>query len=276
MGWLPGPASVMIGLPPELCAKAALEAVEADKHVFVEPPFGVGGDTDKLLDAAEGAARVFHVDVELRYLPVVEAMRKLLRGGVLGRLLLVRAELTNDWARRPDFGGSFLGSQVFSLGTWYVDLLDAIADAGPSRVDVFGSYPPDTSNMVTGTARIQFADGATGEWAFNLAANKELELRLKVTGAEGEAEADLVGGSYRYRAFDSEWRMGSADCARPEHGFVGLRKSVSAVLVAVRGEGSSRSGAGTYRRLHAVLASLRQSETEGDSVRVPVGPGEDA
>ena len=268
--------AVMIGLPPELSAKAALEAVEADKHVFVEPPFGVGGDSDRLLDAAEGAATVFHVDVELRYLPVVEAMRELLHGGVLGRLLLVRAELANDWARGPDSGNPFLGSQVFSLGPWYVDLLDAVADADPSRVDVFGSYLPDTSHMVTGTATIQFASAAVGEWAFNLTANKELELRLKVTGTEGEAEADLVGGSYRYRAFDSEWRLGSADCARPEHGFVGLRESVSAFLAAVRGEGSSRSGAGTYRRLHAGLTSLRQSETERHWVGLPAGPGEDA
>jgi predicted dehydrogenase len=257
---------VMVGVPPELTTRVAVAAVEADRHLFVEPPFAIGDDTDRLLDLAERSGRVFHADLELRYLPVVAAVRSLVEKGGLGRLLLVRVELENDWAERGTMNEPFMGSMAFSLGTWYLDVVDALVDGTPERMDLFGSYPAGAPIMQTGTASVQFAEGVVGEWAFNLRSGKELELRLKAVGTEGEAEANLLDGAFRHRAFGTEWRSESADCARPVRGFVGMRESVGSFIAAVRGEGVSSSGAGMYRRLHTVLSALRRSEQQRRSV----------
>lgn len=259
---------VMVGVPPELTTKVAIAAVEADRHVFVEPPLAIGDDTDALLDLAEKSGRVFHADVELRYLPVVAAVRSLVGNGGLGRLLLVRVVLETDWAGRGAMNEPFLGSMAFSLGTWYLDVVDALVDRTPERVDLFGSYPAGAPIMQAGTASVQFAEGAVGEWAFNLGSGKELDLRLRVVGTEGEAEANLLDGAFRHHTFGMEWRSESADCARPVLGFVGMRESVGSFVAAVRGEGVSSSGAGMYRRLHTVLSALRRSEQQRRSVNL--------
>ena len=133
--------AVMVGVPPELTTEVAVAAVEADRHVFVEPPLAIGDDADRLLDLAEKSERVFHADLELRYLPVVAAVRSLVEKGGLGRLLLVRVELETDWAGQEAMKEPFLGSMAFSVGPWYLDLIDALVDGRPERVDLFGSYP---------------------------------------------------------------------------------------------------------------------------------------
>lgn len=260
--------AVMIGLPPELTAEAVATAVEAGVHIFVEPPFAAAGETEAALEAAEGSGRVFHADTELRYLPVVDAVRGLVAAGGAGRPLLVRVELSNDWAAKGALGPPFMGSLAFSLGVWYLDVVMAVVEARAERADLFGSYPPGSSAMQIGTATVQFDGGTVGEWAFNQCSGADLALRLKVVGSEGEVEADLIEGSLRHRGLGGEWRHDRADCARPAFGFVGMRESVDAFLASVRAGSPSGPGAAEYRRLHAVLSALLLSEREKRSVQV--------
>ena len=256
--------AVMIGLPPSLAAQATIAALKADKHIWVEPPIEDADDTNGVLDLAGKSERVFHVDLELRYLPVVSAIRDIVSSSNLGRLLLVRVELANDWARveaEPEQEKDVLG-----LGTWYIELLDAFVSKEPQRVDVFASYPRYPSLMEWGTFTLQYPDAVVGEWAVNLHNGKEWELRMKLVGTEGEVEANLMDGAYRYRAAGGGWQSGTADCSRPEYGFVGMRESVLAFLAAIRGERDTCSGPETYRRLYRSLGALRQAEQQKRSI----------
>jgi predicted dehydrogenase len=259
--------AVMIGLPSSLAAEAAGAAVQAGRHVFVEPPINGASDTGGVLDLAERSDTVFHVDLELRYLPVVDALREMASEGRLGRLLVARVELVNDWFRHRTETEAQKGFDVFGLGTWYIDLLDAIFDQSPERVSVHGSYPRYDNLMELGTAVLEYPDTALGEWQINLSGGG-WELRLNLTGTEGQVEADLMSGIYRYRAAGEAWRTVTVDASRPEHGFVGMRESVLAFLAAVRGETPSRSGPETYRRLHGTLAALTRSIDTKDPVRM--------
>ena len=260
--------AVMIGLPPSLAALATVAALKADKHVWVEPPIEGADDTNGVLELASQSERVFHADLELRYLPVVSAMRDYVTSGNLGRLLLVRVELANDWARveaEPE-----QERDVFGLGTWYIELLDAFVDREPQRVDVFASYPTYPTLMELGMFTLQYPDAVIGEWSVNLRDGEDWELRMKLVGTEGEIEADLMDGAYRYRVAGGNWQFGTADCSRPVYGFVGMRECVLAFLSAIRGERGTLSGPGMYRRLYRSLGALRQAAQQKRSITLDI------
>jgi hypothetical protein len=83
---------------------------------------------------------------------------------------------------------------------------------------------------------------------------------MKLVGTDGEIEANLMDGNYRYRTAGSSWQSGTADCSRPKLGFVGMRESVQAFLAAIQGKRDTYSGAKTYRRIYRSLEALRQAE----------------
>ena len=255
--------AVMIGLPPLLSARAATAALEADVHVWVEPPFLDDDDTARMLKVARGVKKVFHADLELRYLPAVTALREMASGRGLGELRRVKVELENDWATKPTWEEPTESSLVYNLGPWYIDLIDAFLGKAPDRASVAATHRRGGAVDV-GTASLQFPGGAVGELAIDLHSGPELQLRLKVVGSDGEAEADLISGTYRHRQAGGEWTSGVADCARPVRGFVGAWESVRVFLSAIRGDGETESGPAEYRRLQAALVALLKSErTEG-------------
>jgi predicted dehydrogenase len=258
--------AVMVGLPSETTAAVCIAALETGKHVWFEPPLADTDETGRLLDLADRSELVFHADLELRYLPVIGALREIFAQGELGRPLLVRVELENGWARERALDDVSPESMAGTLSTWYVDLMDAIFEKPTRRVDLYGSRPRHESVVEVGTAAVEYSDEAFGEWAFNLRSGEDLALRIKVAGTEGEAEADLLTGAYRHRVRDSEWVSAAADCSRPVHGFVGMRESVEAFLSAVRGQGRTKSGADVYRRVHAIQMALQRSEAEGTPI----------
>lgn len=258
--------AVMMGLPSETTARVCIAALEAGKHVWFEPPLADTDETGRLLDLADRSELVFHADLELRYLPVVGALRALLARGSLGRLLLVRVELENGWARERALDNDAPESMAGTLSTWYVDLMDALFEKPARRVDLNGSRPRHESVVEIGTAAVQFSDEAFGAWTFDLRSYEDLSLRIRVVGTEGEAEADLLTGTYRHRVRDGDWVSAAADSSRPIHGFVGMRESVQAFLSAVRGRGRTDSGAEVYRRVHAIQTALQRSEAEGTPI----------
>ena len=241
--------AVMIGLPRPENVRAATRALEAGKHVWVEPPFAHGPEAERLFDVADSSAAALHVDLELRYLPVVQAVVGLTTRGVLGRPRSVKVELTNDWGRRR--GARHMGTVVSGLATWYADLVELFAGGTIEEVELVGS-----DAMESGTAKLRYSDGLTGEFEFELDGPSTWDLRLKVATAAGEAQADLFTGYYRHRVGDGDWTTGVADCLRPDYGFVGMRESVAAFVSAIRGEQPTMSGPDVYRGLHRTLGEF--------------------
>ena len=241
--------AVMIGAPRPVNARIAIAAIEAGKHMWVEPPFADGEETDELLERAAGSGTVFHADLELRYLPVVAAIRELTGPGPLGELRSARVELSNDWGNSPA-DDRHMGATVAGLSTWYVDLIDALFEETPGSIEVRGG-----EQMKAGSALIRYERGRSGELAFDLT-RPGWDLRLRVEGAEGKAEANLMDGEYRYAIGGSGWISRTANCDRPEYGFVGMRESVAVFFAAVRGEAETASGPVTYRRLHRILTEV--------------------
>ena len=235
--------AVMIGLPSGLVSDVAIAAIAAGKHAWLEPPPPGDSRIAALLDFAGRSGLVLHADMELRYHPVVAAIAGLLEGK-LGPALAVRVLQRCNWAMTWDEDAVERGGMASGLSIWYLDPVDALVDREPRRVDVMGARPRFPRAVETGSALVEY-DGAVGEWAFNLRSPERLSLRLEVAALEGEAEADLMTGRYRYRAGSPDWVEALAPPALPAYGFVGMRECVAAFLVAVRGEGRQPHAAPT-------------------------------
>ena len=249
--------AVMIGLPSDISTEAASAALDAGNHLFLEPPLLDDDRAVVLLDKAERSRQVFHMDLELRYLPVIKTLRDMASRGEFGSLLSIEARHVCDWSARRD---PALPSMVPGLSTWYVDAMDAVADSVASRVELFAAPP----RQQVGRALFQLSNGATSEWNFDLRSPEPFSLTIEVVGSDGAAFADLLSGEHRYRTGDADWTAGVLDCSRPILGFVGMRESVHAFVDAIHGDAPTLSGAAVYRRIHSMQTAVRAAHAELD------------
>ncbi len=249
--------AVMIGVPSEVSPEAALASVQSGKQVFVEPPLGQSKTTDRLLGVASKSGRVFHVDLEGRYLPAMDAVRDVVGNPGFGALETVTVELDNNWA--IEWGKGHPG-MVTGLSTWYVDLIDYLVESPPEEAEVVGAEEK------VGQATMSYHGGVEGVWRFNLQTGGELSFRITATGELGTVRADLLTGEYQWQLSGDS---GSGDApSLPAQGFGGMSESVQAFLSAVRGLGETRSGPSEYGRVHTTIGALNRSWKEGSAVRV--------
>jgi len=271
--------AVTLALPNHLHSAALDAALRTDKHLFVEPPLGLAAaEVDSALDRAAAREAVFQTDLELRYLPVLEELRRRLAAGDFGRPLLARIELWCDWgygggnwAQDPSGEGFFLW-----LGCWYLDVLDVLLGTEPLRAEVIGGRARNGSLLDHGWAVLEYPGPAlaqdeadpssvAGRFAFNLVAVAGRRIAAQVAGTEGEAEADLPSGILRQRRVGQpDWSETPHPASEPVHGFIGLRESLCGFLDAVRTGTPVRADVNVSRRVHhAALACQAAAEGPG-------------
>ena len=101
-------------LPPNMHTEAAIAALEAGKHVFVEKPMALtAGDCDRIMKVAEKAGKQVLVGQVLPLMHEYAFARKTIAGGKYGKLL----------------GGHF--ERVISDPLWIKDFYDAEKVGGP-------------------------------------------------------------------------------------------------------------------------------------------------
>jgi len=186
--------AVMMALPNHMHADAIAAAVAAGKHLFYEPPVAMDeASIEKTFAAMSHTDRVVQVDLELRYLPVIDAVRQLLADGQIGKPLMAKISLWCNWG----YGGGewydeVQGQDFFLwLGCWYLDALDCVFGAAPVDANVTGGYASNGTLMDHGWATLAYPDDRTGQYEFNLVATTEAKIALHVAGTAGEIEADI-------------------------------------------------------------------------------------
>jgi len=96
--------AVCIATPISTHRRLAEEAFAAGKHVFVEKPLAANViDSEAIIRASERAARTLMVGHTFVYNPAVEAVRDLLRHGVLGDVFYVDSQRVNLGIHQFDF-----------------------------------------------------------------------------------------------------------------------------------------------------------------------------
>ena len=149
--------AVDLCLPTDLHAQAAVDALEAGKHVLVEKPMALNGeDCDRMMAAARSAGRLLMVGHVIRfwgaYLPLIEA----LRSGSLGRLRSLdlrrqcAAPAWGGWLSDPKRSGGGVFDLLIHDVDLCIDLLgapQAVAATGDADYLAANLYYGDTTSV---------------------------------------------------------------------------------------------------------------------------------
>ncbi|MBD3349925.1 MAG: hypothetical protein GF364_00385 [Candidatus Lokiarchaeota archaeon] len=138
--------AVIIATPDGMHAKMAIQAFDANKHVFLEKPVGINlEENHDILHKAVDSGKIFQVGYQGRCLPFFKAIKQIIdqgNDGVLGRPLFVQANelyyggyhyFRSWWRLRKNIGGIMYQkiSHDFDYLYWLF--------GEPERISCFGS-----------------------------------------------------------------------------------------------------------------------------------------
>ncbi len=140
----PAVDAVVIAVPPQFHLELTLQALAAGKHVVVEKPaFPRLGDFEIVQAARDQAGRVVLVGENDHYKPLVVCLRRLLRDGAVGDLLMAqfttlirRFKGADDWRLDETLAG---GDAFFEEGIHWLHIANSL---GPLITEVHGFRPP--------------------------------------------------------------------------------------------------------------------------------------
>ncbi|MCP9869745.1 Gfo/Idh/MocA family oxidoreductase [Synechococcus sp. Cruz-7B9] len=134
---LPDVDAVIVGVPYEEHATAAIAALSSGKHVYLEKPFATDPDeAGRILAESLRSDRVLMVGFNYRFHPFHRQMRDAIRSGAIGEVLDLRSafhfsrQVGVDWqlTRHGSFGA------LFDIAPHHIDLTRFLLDAEVSEV----------------------------------------------------------------------------------------------------------------------------------------------
>lgn len=190
---------VSVLTPSGLHAEHCIMAAEAGKHVVVEKPMALRlDDADRMiLSCAKAGVRLFVVK-QNRYNPPVQALRKALEAGRLGKLVLGTVRVR--WSRDQKYY-----DQDSWRGTWALDG-GVLANQASHHIDLLEWMMGDVESVFARTATqlvkieaedtavvvLKFTNGALGVIEATTATRpKDLEGSVSVLGSHGSV---VIGG----------------------------------------------------------------------------------
>lgn len=185
--------AVVLATPHSMHADHVQQAAEAGKHVFVEKPFTLTKESAAASVAAcEQAGVILAVGFNRRFQPSVQALKAIVDGGKLGKILHIEGQHSGPAGYR-DKPGNWRASKaenpaggMCARGLHVLDLM--VQCGGPVRSvyaisdrRVIKAERDDTTAML-----LQFAGGVSGYLSTVMATGNF--WRLQVIGSEGWAE----------------------------------------------------------------------------------------
>ena len=263
--------AVMIALPHSMYTQVLPTALAADKHVFCEPPLShVPGDIADMLALIEASAKVVQFDLELRYLPAMAAVKRLLESGRIGRPMMAKVRLHCDWRRGIAEAQNENEREGFFpwVSCWYLDLLDCVFPQPPARATVTGGYAQADHMMDHGFATLEFVGGGIGQYEFFLLGGKEISIGLDILAGDGEIQVDIPSGKWQWRKTNQPFTQEHNPASEPVHGFQGMRESIAGFVDAALQDKQVLADVDVARRVHAGMVACMLSERAGHTVEV--------
>lgn len=193
---------VAICTPNGLHAEHSIKALKSGFHVLCEKPMATSVyDCGEMIKAAENANKRLMIVKQNRFNPPVEAVKKIIDEGKLGRIFSV--QLNCFWNRNPDYyQNSWKGSLKLDGGTLYtqfshfIDLLYwMIGDI--KNVEAFGgnfNHQGIAEFDDNGAIALEFYNGAIGTINYTVNSfGKNMEGSLTIFGEKGTIK---IGGQY--------------------------------------------------------------------------------
>lgn len=166
--------AVFVATPPHLHSEMAIAALQAGKHVYCEKPIGVTAEQVRnLVKAARGSNRVFVSGQQLRSVSqLVEAVGKI-REGVIGEVIMVKAQRhgaadiphdssSSDWY----FDVTKSGGYLIEMSVHNLDACNWAIGSRPVRASGFGGIqlykndPPGRTIFDCGVLSYDYVNGA--------------------------------------------------------------------------------------------------------------------
>lgn len=170
---------VSVATPPSSHKDLSIRAMRAGKHVLIEKPLALSeADAESIRQVAHETGRVATVNFVLRFDPIVETLREIVRSEVFGKIR--RADLRNyamqdtvpegHWFWKPDISGRILlehGVHFFDLASWVIG--SNAADAWSLGVE----RKPGMEDRVF--AAVKYENGVVGTYWHSFSRPRELE-----------------------------------------------------------------------------------------------------
>ena len=255
--------AVLIALPNSLHAPALQAATKSNKHLFFEPPVAVDSETaSEVLDTLAAGGGVVQADLELRYLPVMDAIVRCIQSGRIGEPLMAKIRLWCNWGYEGGAWYDEVQGQSFFLwlGCWYLDALDCIFRRAAVQASVVGGRHSNGTLMDAGWASLVYAGGGIGQLEFNLVIPQETTIELTVACQSGEIIADLQTGRWRWRAETGDWHPEHVPASVPAYGFVGMRESLQGFFDTIHVGGRPRANVDVMRRVQHAAQLCAEAE----------------
>ncbi len=200
---------VSIVTPPHLHREIAVAALQAGKHVICEKPTALNvAEVEAMLAAAQAApGQLAIVDHELRFHPARVQLRRLLKDGYVGSVLLVNISVQNgsrlnpetpwSWWNDAEKGGGILGavgSHMLDQCRWLVGRIDIMS----AQLQTGHFYRKEAA---TGSQRrvtaddhaqilLRFANGAQGSITVSSLMPGQSDSETLIIGTQGALKLD--------------------------------------------------------------------------------------
>jgi UDP-N-acetyl-2-amino-2-deoxyglucuronate dehydrogenase len=194
---------VAICTPNYLHAPQTLQALRAGFHVVCEKPMALSSsDCGQMISTALETNKRLFIIKQNRYNPPIEALKRVIDEGKLGRILSVQLNcfwnrnadyyLQSDWKGKKDKDGGTLFTQF----SHFIDLLYWLVGDVKEANALIGNYTHhDTVEFEdSGAVILEFANGAIGTIHYTVNSfGKNMEGSITVFGEKGTVK---VGGQY--------------------------------------------------------------------------------
>lgn len=249
-------------------------ALAAGKHVLSEKPLAPSiGEGLALVELADQQQRTFMVSQNYRYFPAVQAVRQLVRDGMLGRVLHVDVEFrrfSDPLSSPPSRNRRWAEPLLLDMAIHHFDLLRAVLGLEPTSVCCATRNPAwaDYRDAPEGDAMISFGDQVevsyrgswihperqtlwAGEWRMEF---EEGELWWTSRASQNDAGQDAVR---HYDHYGAGKEVPLPAVARLDRAGA-LEEFVAAVEGGTEPETSGRDNLGSLALSHAAIESARR------------------
>jgi myo-inositol 2-dehydrogenase / D-chiro-inositol 1-dehydrogenase len=189
----PGLDAVALCLPPNAQIQAAIAALDAGLHVWIDPPTGLSlADCDLLIGRARRSDRTVMTGFHMRWHRLVQETRAIVQSGRLGNLHTLRgiwssprrADRLKGWRRHRSEGGGALGEPAIDhFDLWRYLLGGEIADLSALSIN---DQWEDAGAVVSG----RMANGVLVSAVLSERANHDVEL--EICGDAGRLRVSLI------------------------------------------------------------------------------------
>ena len=193
---------IAICTPNYLHCQMTVDSLTAGKNVLCEKPMALTTeDCQKMIDVSLKKNKSLFIVKQNRYNPPVQAVKKFLQNGVLGKLycIIVNAfwNRTDEYYDNSDWRGDEKkeGGALFTQFSHFVDLMYWFAgDVDPEKVVTKNYSHPTIEIEDTGTIILKFKSGCIGSFNYtNCAYKSNMEGSITLFGENGTVK---IGGRY--------------------------------------------------------------------------------